>query len=82
MEYQIEERYNSEHVGDIYTDRKAIFDKLFEEAEIAKLSKKELHEYEDSLKAYRDIKNSLDTAREKRLQKGRAECSFEIARAF
>ncbi len=45
------------------------FKKLFEEAEIAKFSKTELREYEDSLKAYRDVKNSIDTA----LEQGRAE---------
>ena len=53
--------------------RDKIFDKLFEEAEIAKFTKKELHEYEDSLKAYRDIKNSLDTAMEQGFEKGREE---------
>ena len=53
--------------------RDKIFDKLFEEAEIAKFSKKELHEYEDSLKAYRDIKNSIDTAEEKGRMKGKEE---------
>ena len=57
-----------------------IFDKLFAEAEIAKFSKKELREYEDSLKAYRDIKNSLDTAEEKGRKKGMEERSLEIAR--
>ena len=62
--------------------RDKAFDKLFEEAEIAKFSKKELHEYEDSLKAYLDIKNSLDTAREKGREEGRAERSFEIAHAL
>lgn len=62
--------------------RDKIFDKLFEEAEIAKFSKKELHEYEDSLKAYRDIKNSLNTAFEKGHEKGRDERSFEIASAL
>lgn len=74
--------------------REKIFDKLFEEAEIAKFSKKELHEYEDSLKAYRDIKNSLDTAREQGFEKGhekgreegraegRDERSVEIAQAL
>ena len=41
-----------------------IFTKLFEEAEIAKFNQQELREYEDSLKAYRDIKNSIDTAKE------------------
>ena len=34
-----------------------------EEAEIATFTPEELRENEDSLKAYRDIKNSIDTAR-------------------
>ena len=41
---------------------------------------KELREYEDSLKAYHDIKNSLDTAEEKGRKKGKEERSVEIAR--
>ena len=53
------------------------------EAEITKFTKKELREYEDSLKTYRDIKNSLDTAREQGFEKGRSEGrderSIEIA---
>jgi len=60
--------------------RDKIFDKLFAEAEIAKFSRKELMEYEDSLKAYRDIKNSLDTAIEKGRAEGKAEANFETAR--
>ena len=48
---------------------KKMFTKLFEEAEIAKFTPTELKEYEDSLKAYRDVKNSIDTA----LEKGREE---------
>lgn len=44
--------------------KEMIFNRLFEEAEIARFSPQELHEYEDSLKAYRDIKNSIDTALE------------------
>ena len=35
--------------------------------------KQELLEYEDSLKAYRDIKNSIDTAKEEGRKKGREE---------
>ena len=42
-----------------------------EEAEIAKFTPVELKEYEDSLKTYRDLKNSLDTAEEKGEAKGR-----------
>ena len=41
-----------------------VSNRLFSEAEIARFSRTELKEYEDSLKAYRDIKNSLDTAKE------------------
>ena len=43
--------------------------RLFQEAEIAKFTPEELREYEDSLKAYRDIKNSIETAK----REGRAE---------
>lgn len=35
--------------------------------------KRELREYEDSLKAYRDIKNSIDTAKEEGREEGRVE---------
>ena len=51
-----------------------------EEAEIAKFTPVELKEYEDSLKTYRDLKNSLDTAEEKGRNEGRAEEKLDIAR--
>jgi len=44
--------------------REQIFDKLFETAEIAKFTLDQVRSYEDSLKYYRDLKNSLDTAKE------------------
>jgi len=44
--------------------REQIFDKLFETAEIAKFTPAQIQSYEDSLKYYRDLKNSLDTAKE------------------
>lgn len=50
-----------------------VFNRLFKAAEIAHFSKTELREYEDSLKAYRDIKNSLDSAEAKGIEKGLAE---------
>ena len=50
-----------------------MFDRLFEEAEIARFTPRELREYEDSCKAYRDLKNSLDTALRQGHAKGRAE---------
>lgn len=39
--------------------------------------KQELREYEDSLKAYRDIKNSIDTAKEEGRKEGRVEGRVE-----
>ena len=48
-----------------------------EEAEIATFTPEELREYEDSLKAYRDIKNSIDTARREGEAKGRVEGRLE-----
>ncbi|MCP9573034.1 hypothetical protein NNC53_05845, partial [Prevotella copri] len=68
----------------------------FEEAEIAKFTPQEMREYETSKMAYRDIKNSVDTAKregiaegmekgmKEGLEKGRAEGmnqrSLDIAR--
>ena len=52
--------------------KEKVFTKLCEEAEIAKFTPTELKEYEDSLKAYRDVKNSIDTALEKGREEGMA----------
>ncbi|KEO71594.1 Rpn family recombination-promoting nuclease/putative transposase, partial [Anditalea andensis] len=67
--------------------REQIFEKLFETAEIAKFTPQQIRSYEDSLKYYRDLKNSLDTAREegmeegivKGMEKGREARAYEIA---
>ena len=48
-----------------------------EVAEIAKFTPVELKEYEDSLKTYRDLKNSLDTARREGRVEGREEGRVE-----
>ena len=54
-----------------------IFTKLFEAAEIAKFTKLEYDNYEESLKAYRDWKNTIDTEKkiswEEGHEKGREE---------
>ena len=60
---QVEERYIS-----LLTDFG--FDRLFEEAEIAKFTPQEMREYETSKMAYRDIKNSVDTAKREGLAEG------------
>jgi predicted transposase/invertase (TIGR01784 family) len=41
-----------------------IFEKLFSVAEIAKFKPEERMDYEESVKGYRDTKNSIDTAKE------------------
>lgn len=53
--------------------REQIFDKLFETAEIAKFTPAQIQSYEDSLKYYRDLKNSLDTAKEEGVKDGKTE---------
>ena len=63
---QVEERYIS-----LLTDK--VFDRLFEEAEIAKFTPQEQREYEASKMAYRDIKNSIDTAKREGKEEGLAE---------
>ncbi len=50
--------------------REGIFERLFEVAEIARFSPEEVQAYEDSLKSYRDLKNSLDTAYEEGVEQG------------
>ncbi len=54
-----------------------IFLQLFETAEIAKFNRQEYQDYEDSLKYYRDLKNSLDTAKEEGRIEGRMEGKLE-----
>ena len=60
--------------------KEKVFTKLFEEAEIAKFTPTELKEYEDSLKAYRDVKNSIDTALEKGREEGMEKEKLATAR--
>jgi len=47
-----------------------IFQKVFNIAKYAAMNKSEREAYEDSLKYYRDLKNSLDTAEEEGMKKG------------
>ncbi len=59
------------------TLKETIFLQLFETAEIAKFNQKEYQDYEDSLKYYRDLKNSLDTAKEEGRIEGKIEGRIE-----
>lgn len=64
--------------------KEQIFDKLFETAEIANFTTEQVRSYEDSLKYYRDLKNSLDTARDEGklegMLEGIHEGKLEVAR--
>lgn len=61
-----------------------VFERLFKAAEIANFDRKELIEYEDSLKNYRDWYSVVSTAEQKGIQKGIQEGEkkkqYEIAR--
>lgn len=65
-----------------------VFNRLFEAASIARFTPKQLREYEDSLKAYRDIVNAVNTARmegheeglRKAYEEGAKKSRIEIAR--
>ena len=50
-----------------------VFNRLFEQAEIARLSPTELRNYVESIKVYRDITNVVNTAEKKGIAKGIAE---------
>ncbi len=67
-----------ERIPDKIKDK--IFKKLFKTAELAKFSADELKEYEASVNAYRDIKNSVDTAFEKGIEKGEKKKSKKVAK--
>ncbi len=56
-----------------------VFLQLFKIAEISKFSREEYQDYEDSLKYYRDLKNSLDTAKEEGKIEGKREGKIEAA---
>jgi len=60
--------------------RERIFERVFDTAEIAKFTPDQIRSYEDSLKYYRDLKNSLDTAREEGKIEGKIEGKLEVAK--
>ena len=57
-----------------------VFTKLFEQAEIARFSPEERRGYEDSVKAYRDINNAINTAKAEAKAEGKAEANMDNAR--
>jgi len=61
--------------------KEKIFEKLFETAEIAKFTPDQVRSYEDSLKYYRDLKNSLDTARDEGISEGIEKVAIKMIKA-
>lgn len=57
-----------------------VFERLFEQAEIARFTLEERRGYEDSMKTYRDINNAIATAQRDSKAEGMAEKSLEIAK--
>jgi predicted transposase/invertase (TIGR01784 family) len=58
--YFIKHLENFENIPEIFKDE--VFILAFKKAEIAKFSESDRKKYEESLKAYRDLKNTIDTA--------------------
>ena len=57
-----------------------VFERLFEQAEIARFTPEERRVYEDSMKVYRDINNAIATAKRDSKAEGKAEQNLENAR--
>ena len=55
-----------------------VFTKLFEQAEIARFSPEERRGYEDSVKAYRDINNAINTAKKDARQEEKVNTALKM----
>jgi len=58
--------------------KERIFEKIFHVAEIAKLNRQEIAEYEDRLKKYRDLHSAIETARMEGELKRNAEIALKM----
>ncbi len=65
--FAIKNLHNLENKPEILS---GIFQKFFKEAEISNYNHKEISAYERSLKYYRDLKNTIDTARDEGVEEG------------
>jgi predicted transposase/invertase (TIGR01784 family) len=60
--------------------REKIFEKLFSQAELAKLNPQEMRTYDESLKVYWDNYSVLQTAKHEGMELGAFQKSIQIAR--
>jgi len=74
--YVIKNLHKLDHIPESIQER--VFQKLFKVASYTALSKAEKAKYEDSLKYYNDLKNSLDTAQQEGYQEARAEYEAKL----
>ena len=73
--YVIKNLHKLDHIPERIQER--VFQKLFKVASYTALSKEEKSKYEDSLKYYNDLKNSLDTAQQEGYQEGYREAQVD-----
>lgn len=86
--------YLLKNISDMMEQPKTIFEPVFlqfmEQAEIARFSPQERHTYDASMMAYRDVQNSMDTARKEGwndgersgVKKGKAEALVNLMKNF
>ncbi len=76
--YFIRHLEDFQSIPEIFKDE--VFIQAFEKAEIAKYSDEERHDYEQSLKVYRDLKGVIDTAFDEGKAEGKIEGKIEVAK--
>ena len=78
--YFIKHLEDFQNIPEIFKD--SIFKQAFDKAEIANYSEQERTEYEQSLKTYRDYKNTIDTAFDDGKSEGKLEGKLEVAKTL
>ncbi|MDZ7900398.1 MAG: Rpn family recombination-promoting nuclease/putative transposase [Arcicella sp.] len=78
--YFIKHLEDFQNIPEMFND--AIFIQAFEKAEIAKYNADEMDDYQQSLKVFRDNKNTFDYAKETAFEEGLTQGRMEVAKAL
>ena len=78
--YFIKHLEDFQNIPEIFND--SIFIQAFEKAEIAKYNADEMYDYQQSLKVFRDNKNTFDYAKETAFDEGLTEGIIKVAKAL
>ena len=78
--YFIKHLEDFQNIPEMFND--AIFIQAFEKAEIAKYNADEMYDYQQSLKVFRDNKNTFDYAKETAFDEGLTEGIIKVAKAL